>query len=131
MPRLARWLLALGIAATLSANAAHGLGHGIVGAIVASWPAVALVGTYELLMLIIRNAPVSGGVSAPEYVLGAVPDDDPLLIQAADEFADDLAAGQFPSIRTIRARLRVGQPRAQQIRAYLSALAAEKNGGPA
>ena len=40
---LARWLLGLGIAATLAANVAHGLGHGLPGAVVAAWPAVALV----------------------------------------------------------------------------------------
>jgi uncharacterized protein DUF2637 len=31
VPALARWLLGLGIAATLSANVAHGLGHGLTG----------------------------------------------------------------------------------------------------
>jgi hypothetical protein len=35
VPALARWLLGLGIAATLLANVAHGLGHGPVGAAVA------------------------------------------------------------------------------------------------
>jgi Protein of unknown function (DUF2637) len=44
VPGLARWLLGLGIAATLAANVAHGLGHGLPGAAVAAWPAVALVG---------------------------------------------------------------------------------------
>jgi len=62
VPRLARWLLGLGIAATLAANMAHGLGHGASGAVVAAWPAFAPVGSYELLMVIIRSAqaPVSG-----------------------------------------------------------------------
>jgi hypothetical protein len=55
VPGLARWLLGLGIAATLAANVAHGLGHGLIGAAVAAWPAVALVASYELLMLIIRG----------------------------------------------------------------------------
>jgi hypothetical protein len=55
VPALARWLLSLGIAATLAANVAHGLGHGPVGASVAAWPAVALVGSYELLMMVIRS----------------------------------------------------------------------------
>ena len=58
VPALARWLLGLGIAATLAANVAHGLGHGLIGAAVAAWPAVALVGSYELLMMIIRGAQV-------------------------------------------------------------------------
>src|SRR6516165_11060015 len=35
VPPLARWLPGLGIAATLAANVAHGLGHGPVGAAVA------------------------------------------------------------------------------------------------
>ena len=56
VPALARWLLGLGIAATLAANVAHGLGHGPVGAAVAAWPAVALVGSYELLMTVIRSS---------------------------------------------------------------------------
>ena len=38
VPALARWFLGLGIAATLAANVAHGLGQGRVGAAVAAWP---------------------------------------------------------------------------------------------
>ena len=36
VPALARWLLGLGIAATLAANVTHGLGHGLLGAAVAA-----------------------------------------------------------------------------------------------
>lgn len=56
VPRLARWLLGLGIVATLAANIAHGLSHGPVGAAVAAWPAASLVGSYELLLWLIRTA---------------------------------------------------------------------------
>ena len=55
-PPLARWLLALGIVATLAANVAHGWSHGPVGAAVAAWPAASLVGSYELLLWLIRSA---------------------------------------------------------------------------
>ena len=55
VPSLARWLLGLGIAATLTANMAQGWSHGPVGAVVAAWPAVSLVGSYELLVWLIRN----------------------------------------------------------------------------
>jgi hypothetical protein len=48
VPALARWLLALGIIATLAANMAQGWSHGLVGAVIAAWPAVSLVGSYEL-----------------------------------------------------------------------------------
>jgi len=41
---------------------------------------------------------------------------------AAEEFADEVATGRVPSVRMIRARLHVGQPRAQRVRAYLAAL---------
>jgi hypothetical protein len=56
VPRLARWLLGLGIAATLTANMAQGWSHGPVGAAVAAWPAISLVGSYELLVWLIRSA---------------------------------------------------------------------------
>jgi hypothetical protein len=93
---LARWLLGLGIAASLAANVAHGLGHGPVGAAVGAWPAVALVGRYELLMMVIRGAQQpSGDVSSvAEEVPAGVPD----LLQAkpAEEFAADLAGRARP-----------------------------------
>jgi hypothetical protein len=133
VPVLARWLLGLGIAATVAANSAHGVAHGPVGAVVAAWPALALVGSYELLMLMVRNmegAPDAAPVPAPEPapITLVVPDrrgtPDPLEVQAEAEFADELAARRPPTIREIRTRLRVGQPRAQQVRAYLSGLLA-------
>jgi len=125
VPWLARWLLGLGIAATLAANVAHGLGHGPIGATVGAWPAVAVVGSYELLMMIIREPPraaVEVSAAAGQSAEG-IPD---TLLQdrAAEEFADDVTAGRMPSIRIIRARLHVGQPRAQVVRAYLATLAA-------
>jgi hypothetical protein len=125
VPALARWLLGLGIAATLAANVAHGLGHGPVGAVVAAWPAVALVGSYELLMMIIRGAQASGlpaGAPAATAAPDPVPRADPLHARAAEEFASEVAAGRTPSIRAIRARLHVGQPRAQQVQAHLGTL---------
>ena len=56
VPSLARWLLGLGIAATLTANMAQGWSEGLVGAVVAAWPAVSLVGCYELLVWLIRTS---------------------------------------------------------------------------
>jgi hypothetical protein len=56
VPSLARWLLGLGIAATLTANMARGWSRGLVGAVVAAWPAVSLVGSYELLVWLIRTS---------------------------------------------------------------------------
>jgi hypothetical protein len=55
VPRLARWLLGLGIAATLTANVAQGWSHGPVGVVIAAWPAVSLVSSYELLIWLVRT----------------------------------------------------------------------------
>ncbi|GAB3958027.1 hypothetical protein GCM10029978_001930 [Actinoallomurus acanthiterrae] len=54
VPALAGWSLGAGISATVGANLAHGMGHGPIGALVSAWPALALVGSYELLMMLIR-----------------------------------------------------------------------------
>jgi hypothetical protein len=78
VPALARWLLGLGIAAALAANVAHGLGHGPVGAAVGAWPAVALVGSYELLMMIIRGAQEPSEVHAVAGISAVVPRIGPL-----------------------------------------------------
>ena len=116
VPALARWLLGLGIAETRAAKTAHGLGHGLIGAAVAAWPAVALVGSYELLMIVIRSSQMSAnGMPAGER------DEDPLREQVAELFAEQLAADRVPSIRAIRAQLHVGQRRAQRPRDYLAA----------
>jgi Protein of unknown function (DUF2637) len=126
VPALARWLLGLGIAATLAANVAHGLGRGLVGAAVAAWPAVALFGSYELLMMVIR-----GSQAVPDGVSGSVNNPDPLGERAAELFAGQLAVDRVPSVRAIRARLHVGQPRAQRLRDYLATGAARRGQGPA
>jgi Protein of unknown function (DUF2637) len=126
VPALARWLLGLGIAATLAANVAHGLGHGPVGAAVAAWPAVALVGCYELLMMVIRSSQAAAAV-----IPGRTNALDPLGGQAAEIFAGQLAADRVPSVRAIRAQLHVGQPRAQRLRDYLAAGAARRTESPA
>jgi hypothetical protein len=85
------------------------------------WSETALVGSYEVFMTIIRGTrQPDRGVSGADHVSEA----DPLRVQAAEMFAADVAAGVVPSIRAIRSRLHMGQSRAQQVRAYLAALAA-------
>jgi hypothetical protein len=99
VPTLARWLLGLGIVATLAANVAHGLGHGLIGAAVAAWPAAALVGSYELLMMIIRGAQTPA--AAPGLLDGASVTD-PLRERAAVMFAASTRLDAPP--RTSRTR---------------------------
>jgi hypothetical protein len=126
VPALARWLLGLGIAATLAANVAHGLGHGPAGSVVAAWPAVALIGSYELLMMVMRSSQ-----AAPGGIAKSACNPDPLGEQAAEIFADQMVGDRVPSIRAIRAQLHVGQPRAQRLRDYLATGAAGRADNPA
>ena len=56
--------------ATVGANLAHGMGHGPVRALVSAWPALALVGSFELLMMLIRTGrgtPAGDSGSGPRY----------------------------------------------------------------
>jgi len=146
-PGLARWLLAAGIGATLAANVAAGLRFGPVGAVVAAWPALALVGSYELLMLIIRSG-TRGDVS--DLPVGKTPPRgenptaesdstnatvdafDPVTVRAqlnghaarAERlFVADVAAGKVPGIRRIQQQMHVGQPKARLVQAHLRTLA--------
>jgi Protein of unknown function (DUF2637) len=71
VPALARWCLGAGIVATIGANLAHGLGHGPIGA----WPALALVGSFELLATLIRTGHQAAAERPPNAVrYQAVPD---------------------------------------------------------
>ncbi|MFI0487205.1 DUF2637 domain-containing protein [Actinomadura sp. 9N215] len=66
-PPLAMWSLAVGIVATVGANVAHGASHGVIGAIVSAWPALALVGSFELLMTLTRSAARGGLIEDEEH----------------------------------------------------------------
>jgi len=123
VPPLALSLLGLDIVATLAVNIMHGLGHGPIGAAVAAWPAVALVGSYELLMTLIRASATVDHALHSAAVPEPVPADDPLEVRAAQTFAEHVADGKVPSIRAIRAALSIGQARAQQVQSYLASVA--------
>lgn len=43
---------------------AHGMGHGAIGVLVSAWPALALVGAYELFMILIRAVHVASSEPA-------------------------------------------------------------------
>ena len=83
-PGLARVMLAARIAVTLMANILAGVAYGLLGAVVAAWPALALVGSYELLMIMIRRA----RSAAPEAMADVA---EAVSIPALDE-----AAGTVP-----------------------------------
>jgi hypothetical protein len=102
VPRLAAWSLGTGIVATVGANLAHGIGHGPVGALVSAWPALALVGSFKLLMMLIRagRRTRAGG---PELGSSYQPAP-PLAHEALPELSIALTLEQ-----TVRARYEAGR----------------------
>jgi hypothetical protein len=75
--------------------------------------------SYELLMLVIRSS-VRPDEDRPGTVPGPPADLNGHGEAAAELFAGDLATGKVPGVRRIRKGLKVGQPKAQQIREYLA-----------
>ena len=102
VPPLARWCLGAGIAATIGANLAHGLGHGPIGALVSAWPALALAGSFELLMTLIRTEPPAQTTAIPTcHANQAAP--------AAAHGAPPVPAGTPAVEQTVRAWHRAGR----------------------
>jgi hypothetical protein len=122
-PSLARTLLAAGIGATLFANVYAGIAFGVLGACVAAWPALALVGSYELLMLLVRAQAVT---EPPEPAQGQPEPDGPqgFRVPRGDKlaklFRSDLEQGKIPGRDKIKATAHVGYPRAVEIQSHLS-----------
>jgi hypothetical protein len=80
-------MLALDILASLAVNVAQGWSHGLVGAVVAAWPAVSLVGSYELLAWMVRTAAASGPGRVP------APDHGGTLVDHREPLPDHWSAG--------------------------------------
>lgn len=110
-PALARWLLAAGIGATLFANVLAGLSYGALGAVVAAWPALALVGSYELLMAMVR-----GRARVPAQTLPEPPADAP-----AEDVPAAPAPASVPGLRQLQRELHVGAPKARQVQQLIRA----------
>jgi hypothetical protein len=76
-----------------------------------------------------RSAPELAAVPVPEPEVSTAAPAPPAELNghghaALEAFADDISAGTVPGIRRIRREIKVGQPRAQAIRDYLSEVAA-------
>ncbi|MBO3751902.1 DUF2637 domain-containing protein [Streptosporangiaceae bacterium NEAU-GS5] len=99
VPSLAKGSLSVGIVATIGANVAHGMSHGTVGAVVSAWPAVALVGSFELLMLLTRSATTSAAVQlAPEPDPAPLAPEVPKRVDVAQTPEDAIRADYLASL---------------------------------
>ena len=150
IPAAARCWFWGGVFATIAANGAYGLPHGITAALLSLWPVAAYLGCMEMLTWMQQHlgmqpkmhprtprvAPVN---SQPDA--SGPPEED-----ASDELRDrrerrarqpltDLLKkaearypggrneiGKFPVLREIQGDLGIGQPKAQQVQAHLKTL---------
>ncbi|MGH8398506.1 MAG: DUF2637 domain-containing protein [Gammaproteobacteria bacterium] len=55
-PGLARWMLGLGVGATIAVNSIYGEHNGPLGIVLSAWPAVAFIGAAELCIYMVRAA---------------------------------------------------------------------------
>lgn len=129
-PVLAWWLLAAGIGATLAVNVLAGVPSGWLGALIASWPALAFVGCYELLMMLVRASSrrasdVTGNLELPQA--SEVPPPVPSSAEAAAEASmrATLLVGNPWSVNALATRFGVPRMAATEIRGRVLA---EANG---
>jgi Protein of unknown function (DUF2637) len=111
-PGLARFMLWLGIAATIGANIAFGARYGLLGAMISAWPAVAFIGSVEIAMQQVRRAraprPATTVPAVPE-----VPGDVEQAVRAA--YAASVAAGQPLSQRAMADRFGLSRRKVSQL----------------
>lgn len=111
-PGLARFMLWLGISATIGANIAYGAGFGLLGALISAWPAVAFIGTVEIATQQVRRAraprTATSGPDVPQ-----VPGDVEQAVRTA--YAASVAAGAPLSQRAMAERFGLSRRRVSQL----------------
>ena len=116
-PRLARFMLWLGIAATIGANIAYGAVYGLLGAVISAWPTVAFIGAVEIAMQQVRRARVPRmAIIGP--VVPEVPGDVEQAVRAA--YAASVAAGAPLSQRAMAGRFGLSRLRVSQLVAQVT-----------
>ena len=121
-PGLARFMLWLGIAATIGANIAYGAGYGLLGGLISAWPAVAFIGSVEIAMQQVRRARAPHPATSGPYV-PAVPGDVEQAVRAA--YAASVAAGVPLSQRAMADRFGLSRRKVSQL---ITTIAVDGNG---
>ncbi len=124
---LARFMLGLSVAATLACNIGYGLPFGVTGALISGWPAVAFIGSVEMVLGMVRSAhsavkkfPPGGRDLTPDLT---VPADAESAARAA--LAASVAASNPISQRQLQTRFGLTRAQATRVR---QAVLAESNG---
>jgi Protein of unknown function (DUF2637) len=125
--RVFAWLVvSAGLAASVAGNVGHVTGGDSASRITAAVPPLAAAAALTVGLGVLKRVVAAAGgssVQPPETGHALVPVSlNGYAAEAAEAFAEYVDAGQVPSIRDIRERMRIGQPKAQQVQAYLRTL---------
>ena len=134
--RAAAWAVTLaGLAVSVAGNVGHIAGHSIASRATAAVPPLAAAAALTVGLGVLKRTVAVSGSRTSVQAGTAAPGPHPLALSnghaapergrdAAEIFTIELAAGEIPSVREIRRVMHLGQPRAQQVHAHLTALAA-------
>jgi Protein of unknown function (DUF2637) len=122
-PKLAWWLLGSGVAVTLAANVTFGAESGVAAALWAAWPAAAFVGTYELMMLLVRASARRTNVDNVHVGPPPVPGTTETAAEAS--LRATIAAGNPLSVNQLAERFSLTRAQATKVR---QRVLAESNG---
>lgn len=122
-PGLARFMLGLSVAATLAANLAYGLPHGAPGALISGWPAVAFIGSVEMVIGMVRRARAVPGPQPVPVVTQIAPADSEHAARLA--LAASVTASNPLSQRQLIERFGLSRAQAAKVR---QSVLAEANG---
>jgi hypothetical protein len=100
-PWLARCMLGLGVLATLAANVGYGLPDGVTGALLSGWPAIAFVGSVEMVLSMVRRDRAKVSQPGPA--------------EPADVYRASVAAGSPLSIRALSRETGLSRRQAGQL----------------
>jgi hypothetical protein len=126
--RAAAWTVTLtGLAISVAGNVGHITGHSLASRATAAVPPLAAasalavgLGVLKRVVAVYGSTSVLGPHPAASANGSAAPEG---AQEAARIFAAELARGELPSVRRVRREMHLGQPRAQEVHAYLSVLA--------
>jgi len=111
-PWLARCMLTLGVLATLGANIGYGAPYGWSGELLSGWPAVAFVGSVEMVLSMVRRARTEPAVSDPVAPHPLTPSNGHTVPEggreAAEKYAASLARRELPSLRQVQREMHLG-----------------------
>ena len=111
-PRLARFMLWLGIGATIGANIAYGAGYGLLGALISAWPAIGFIGAAEMAISMMRRSRTAHVAVADDVAEADVyPAPEALAEAVADAtLASVPTDNQSAALIALRATLAAGNP---------------------